>query len=150
SATFVVRQPNSAHSERWALNQAVVNRRFPRVLIGATLALVLAGWLAIVRSDEIDGAANHLVRQQIVWTVIGLSATAAVAMADYRRSGQHAALAYGGITIALLAAYAFPAVNGAHRWVRLGGIGIQPSEFAKLVFIVALARYLMHRDVAAG
>jgi cell division protein FtsW (lipid II flippase) len=111
---------------------------------------MLAGWLAIARSDEIVAAANHLVRQQIVWAVIGLSAMAAIAMADYRRIGQHAALAYGGITIALLAVYAFPAVNGAHRWVRLGGIGIQPSEFAKLVFIVALARYLMHRDVAAG
>src|SRR5262249_39256609 len=65
------------------LDQAVVTRRFPRVLIGASLALVLAGWLAIARSDEIVGAANHLVRQQIVWTVIGLSATAAIAMADY-------------------------------------------------------------------
>src|SRR5262245_1659128 len=111
---------------------------------------MLIGWLVIARSDEIVGAASHLVRQQIVWSVIGLSAMAAIALADYRRFGQHAAAAYCGITIALLAAYAFPAVNGAHRWIRIGGIGIQPSEFAKLVFIIALASYLMHRDVEAG
>src|SRR5215471_15853623 len=103
---------------------------------------MLAGWAALARSDEIVGAANHLLRQQIVWSVTGLSTMFAVAMADYRRLARYAGLAYAGITIALLAAYAFPAVNGAHRWIRIGAIGVQPSEFAKLVFIVALARYL--------
>jgi cell division protein FtsW (lipid II flippase) len=46
----------------------------------------------------------------------------------------------------LAAVYFFPAVNGAHRWLRLGGVSLQPSEFAKVAFILALARYLMYRE----
>jgi rod shape determining protein RodA len=132
------------------MNGAIATHRLPRALIAAALGLMLSGWLAIARSDEIAGVQNHLVGQQIVWSVVGLAAAIAIALVDYRRLSRHAAPAYAGITIALLATYAFPAVNGAHRWIRVGGIGIQPSEFAKLVFIVALARYLVHRDVAAS
>ncbi len=51
------------------------------------------------------------------------------------------------LSLVLLAAvYAFPPVNGAQRWIRWGLLGIQPSEFAKPAFVLALARYLMHRD----
>jgi rod shape determining protein RodA len=129
---------------------AIAGHRLPKALIAAALGLMLSGWLAIARSDEIAGAQHHLVGQQIVWSVVGSAVMIAFALVDYRRLSRHAALAYAGITIALLAVYSLPAVNGAHRWIRIGGIGIQPSEFAKLVFIVALARYLMHRDVAAS
>src|SRR5262245_22855465 len=132
------------------MHGAINKHHLPKPLIAAAFGLMLSGWLAIARSDEIAGAQNNLVGQQIVWSVVGLAAMVAVALVDYRRLSRHAALAYAGITIALLAAYAFPAVNGAHRWIRIGGIGIQPSEFAKLVFIVALARYLIHRDAAAS
>jgi len=143
---FVFQRPTFAVSP--AMNGAIATHRVPKALIAVALGLMLSGWLAIARSDEIAGVQNRLVGQQIVWSVFGLGAMIAVALFDYRRLSQHAAPAYAGITIALLATYAFPAVNGAHRWIRIGGIGIQPSEFAKLVFIVALARYLMHRDVA--
>jgi cell division protein FtsW (lipid II flippase) len=46
----------------------------------------------------------------------------------------------------LVAVYFFPAINHAHRWIRLGPIGLQPSELAKAIYVLALARYLMHRD----
>lgn len=35
-----------------------------------------------------------------------------------------------------------PAVNGAHRWFSIGGINIQPSESAKLLTILMVARYI--------
>jgi cell division protein FtsW (lipid II flippase) len=38
-----------------------------------------------------------------------------------------------------------PARNGAHRWVPLGIVDVQPSELAKLAYIMALAHYLMYR-----
>ena len=46
----------------------------------------------------------------------------------------------------LVAVYWFPPVNGAQRWIRFGPVGLQPSEFAKLAFVLGLARYLMYRD----
>jgi len=129
---------------------AIAKHRLPKSLIAAVFGLMLGGWLAIARRDEIAGAQNHLLGQQIVWSIVGMATMVTVALVDHRRLSRHATLAYAGIIIALLTAYAFPAVNGAHRWIRIGGIGIQPSEFAKLVFIIALARFLMHRDVAAS
>ncbi len=51
------------------------------------------------------------------------------------------------MAIVLLAAvYFFPPINRAHRWIRLGPIGLQPSELAKVAFVLALARYLMYRE----
>ncbi len=46
------------------------------------------------------------------------------------------------VLLLLAAVYWFPAVNGAKRWIRLGPVGFQPSELAKVVFVLALARYL--------
>ena len=46
----------------------------------------------------------------------------------------------------LVAVYFFPPVNNARRWIRFGPIGMQPSEFAKIAYILALARYLMYRE----
>ncbi|KPU82038.1 cell division protein FtsW [Psychromonas sp. PRT-SC03] len=37
-------------------------------------------------------------------------------------------------------------VNGAHRWLRIGMINIQPSEFAKIAIIIFLASYLVRRQ----
>jgi len=48
--------------------------------------------------------------------------------------------------VLLVAVYFFPAIHGAHRWVRVGRVGLQPSEFAKIAYVLAVAKYLMHRQ----
>lgn len=48
--------------------------------------------------------------------------------------------------VLLVVVYRCPAVNGTHRWIRVGPIGFQPSDLAKLTFVLALARYLMYRE----
>jgi rod shape determining protein RodA len=39
-----------------------------------------------------------------------------------------------------------PVLNGARHWIKIGSFSLQPSELAKIAFILALARYLRHRD----
>ena len=73
-----------------------------------------------------------------------------IARVNYRALGRNSAIGLAIVILALVAVYALPTVNGAHRWIRVGGIGIQPSEFAKLIFIVALSQYLSRPDAAAG
>jgi rod shape determining protein RodA len=133
-----------------SMDAPLLARRFPWAIPAVAVALSLFGLAAIERSEQFTDGSTRLVRQQIVWGVLGLVAMSATAASDYRRLGRHVFSAYGVGVAALVAVYLFPAVNGAHRWLRFGGLGLQPSEFVKVIFILSLSRLLMHRNVSAG
>ncbi len=42
----------------------------------------------------------------------------------------------------LLSVFAFPKINGVHRWIRLGSFTLQPSEFAKIILLLFLSIYV--------
>ena len=42
-------------------------------------------------------------------------------------------------TVLLLRCFAMHGMNGAHRWIRLAGVTLQPSELAKPVIVLFLA-----------
>lgn len=66
----------------------------------------------------------------------------------YRR---YAYLAYGIALALLVAVYLFGSVSmGARRWLDLGFMRIQPSEFMKVTLVLALARYYHDRAVVVG
>lgn len=84
--------------------------------------------------------------RQIIWYGIGIIAATAVCVVDYRSLARFAMLAYWG-SITLLVAVLIPGIGvthgwGARRWIDFGPFQCQPSEFAKLTFIVALAHFL--------
>ncbi|MEA2173553.1 MAG: cell division protein FtsW, partial [Blastocatellia bacterium] len=61
---------------------------------------------------------------------------------------RHRRLVYGLLAVtacALLAVFAFPRINGAHRWIKLAGFSVQPSEAAKLAMTIFLAYFLEKR-----
>jgi cell division protein FtsW (lipid II flippase) len=85
-------------------------------------------------------------RHQLIWAAVALAAMVAATVPNYRVMCRWS-YALLGLAIGLLVAvYFFPAVHGVHRWIRIGPLGMQPSEFAKPAFVVALARYLMYRE----
>ncbi|MFD0677621.1 MULTISPECIES: FtsW/RodA/SpoVE family cell cycle protein [unclassified Paenibacillus] len=54
---------------------------------------------------------------------------------------------YGlGILLLLLVSFKGMQINGAQRWLSLGGMVFQPSEIMKLFLIMALAKWLKNRD----
>jgi cell division protein FtsW (lipid II flippase) len=89
------------------------------------------------------GETGRFFRQQVVWTTLAAMAAGIVAIPNYRSLYRWSYPLLGGAILCLVAVYFFPPVNGARRWIRLGAIGFQPSEFAKLAFILGIARYLM-------
>jgi cell division protein FtsW (lipid II flippase) len=120
-------------------------RRLPwSILILANLLLAL-GWVGIARCEELTGGGPYL-RLQMVWSALALAAMLAATLPSYRLLCR---FSYGVFALALallVLVYLFPPVNGARRWIRLGPLGLQPSEFAKVAYVLALARYLMYRD----
>jgi rod shape determining protein RodA len=77
--------------------------------------------------------------------VIGVLVMVALALIDYRRLEEISTLLYVGILLALVAVLATPERQGAQRWFPLGPLQLQPSEFATLVLIIAIATYCSRR-----
>lgn len=93
---------------------------------------------------------------QLLWTAIGvvLFVAVLVVVRDHRMLQRYTytAGAAGLVLLAIpaLLPSAFSEVNGAKIWIRIGGLSIQPGEFAKLALMVFFAGYLVSkRDVLA-
>jgi rod shape determining protein RodA len=109
------------------------------------LAMVLL--LCTVSVLEIYSATLHtryagFHTKQIFWVAGGLAAMFLFSRIDYHRLLDWAPWAYGACLLALAAVLAVGrTVLGAKRWIRVGPMHFQPSEWVKLVLILAVARY---------
>jgi len=127
-------------------------RSFDRVIFSVVVFLAAAGLLMIysasaVISQRQFGHPYHYLMRQGVALSLGLAGMVLLMRIDYRRL-QHPWVARGlfAVTIVLLfAALASPTMNNTHRWVRLAGISIQPSELAKLALLIFLADLVARR-----
>ncbi|HVW37700.1 MAG TPA: FtsW/RodA/SpoVE family cell cycle protein [Pirellulales bacterium] len=120
--------------------------RIPWSLPAIASSLILLGCLGIARSEELAGGDGRYARQQAVWAVLGLAAMLLATAPSYRLLCRWSYAIFSGAIALLVLVYFFSAVHGTHRWIRLAGVSLQPSEFAKVAFVLALARYLMYRD----
>lgn len=111
----------------------------------AALALLAIGLAAIYRAEELAGGTGRTLRRQLVWGILSIAAMLAVTTVSYVRMRRWSYWLFAASLPLLASVYLFSPVNGAHRWIRIGSVSLQPSEFAKLAFILALGRYLMYR-----
>jgi cell division protein FtsW len=126
-------------------------------LFAATAGLALFGIVMVysasaVMALEENGNQYHYVIKQGVWTAIGFGAMLLMMQFDYQRLRDRR-IVYGllGVTVLLLlAVFAFPRINGAHRWIRLAGFSLQPSELSKLTLAIFLAYFLEKRAGEEG
>jgi cell division protein FtsW (lipid II flippase) len=128
------------------VQRSVWLQRLPWSIVAAVLGLVLLGWLGIARSEQLSGTSRHYLERQLIWSLVSLAAMFLVAAPSYRILTRYSYVALALSLVLLAAVYWFPPVNGAQRWLRFGPVGFQPSELAKLAFVLALARYLMYRE----
>jgi rod shape determining protein RodA len=109
------------------------------------LAMVLL--LCTVSVLEIYSATLHTKyvgfhTKQVLYIVAGLAAMFLVAKIDYHKLVDYAPWAYGASLVALVAVKVFGhKVLGARRWINIGHMQFQPSEWIKLILILAVARY---------
>lgn len=121
-------------------------QRIPWLLVTITLALLGLGWVAMARCEELSAVPVHYLRQHIVWSLLAVGVMFAVAWPSYRVLCRWSYAAFLASLALLVIVYWCAPINGARRWIRLGPMGVQPSELAKVAFVLALARYLMYRE----
>ena len=124
--------------------------RIDKLQLCAVTGLMLLG-VAFVYSATMgrqsDNASlfSQLWFRQIIWYAIGIAAAAAACFVDYHTLARWWVVGYWG-SILLLVAVLIPHVGsargGAMRWIDLGPFQLQPSEVAKLAFILAMSSYL--------
>jgi rod shape determining protein RodA len=120
--------------------------RFDVVLLGASVLLALTGVVMIYSATRgklsLAGEDPHYyLKRQAAYVVIGVVVMVALALFDYRRLEQVSTILYVGTLFALLAVLSpigSPALGSA-RWFSFGPLQLQPSEFATLVLVVAIA-----------
>ena len=126
-----------------------------RVLFSATLLLVCASIVmvysasAVVALERFDQPYFFLIKQAL-WAVLGLAVLAIAMRIDYRtyRNDPFVWGAIAFVVLMLVGVMFSTPVNGTRRWFNLGGLGIQPSELAKIAAILFTALILerrMHR-----
>ncbi len=120
-------------------------RPIPWSLLLCVAGLLAMGISGIARGDELNGDTSFC-RKQLVWLAIVLPTGTLCTLFNYRvlaRSGLGMLL---GCIVLLLAVYLCPSINGSRRWIPLGFFNFQPSEPAKLAFILALAGHLRFQE----
>jgi len=86
-------------------------------------------------------------KKQGLFVVLGVIVMLGVALFDYRRLEPIANLLYGLIILSLLAVFVIgSSAQGAARWFSLGPLQLQPSEFAVIALILAVASYCDRRS----
>lgn len=119
-------------------------RRFAWSIVLPAVALTVMGIWAIA------SAKPEYAKKQFLWLLLSLAGFVAVTVPHYRRVARWAYPFFGLCFVLLFIAMAMPARGGAHRWIDIGPMRLQPSELTKLGFIAALARYLCFRENYRG
>jgi cell division protein FtsW (lipid II flippase) len=126
----------------------------PCVALLNGLGLVMIHRLDLARQERALASGDtpvELVSRQIAWTAIGLALFVAVmwVVRDHRTIARYGYTAgFGGLVLLALPGLlpsSISEINGAKLWIRIGGVGIQPGEFAKILLIVFFAAFLVQK-----
>ena len=138
--------------ERDSLQLLAVVRSFDWILVIGLAALLVVGLWGIggVTSHDVAGP-HYYLNRQILYAAIGGLTLVGAALIDpdlYRRYWRYI---FGG-TVGLIAVVYLvgEAAHGSKRWISLGFFTFQPSEFGKLLVVLALAGLLADRQSAIG
>jgi cell division protein FtsW len=121
------------------------------VLFFTVLSMVCFGLVMVystsmvAHGDGQQGSEKWLFAKQFAWAIVSLLALFYATKQDYRKWNHPmwAFLCLGVVVLLLVAVYVVD--SKSHRWLRLGGFSLQPSEFAKPALALFLAFFLSRR-----
>jgi cell division protein FtsW len=116
-----------------------------RLLLAGLGALMVAGLVFLMGggppvAERLGLPTFHFVNRQVVYLIPAIALLLAMSFLSLRHVRRAALGLYLlGISLCIAAIFVGPEIKGAHRWVMLGGFGLQPSEFVKPAFVVLTA-----------
>jgi cell division protein FtsW len=122
-------------------------------LFGATIGMVTFGVVILYSASSVMaglkfGAPWHFVLRQAIWVLPSLALMMFLKRTHYRNY-QNPTVAFAAIGLALMLLGAVFFVDGSqHRWLRMGLVGLQPSELAKPALVLFLAFFVTWRAPA--
>jgi cell division protein FtsW len=129
--------------------------KIDRVLFTATLLLICVSVVMVYSASAVVALERFqqpylFLTKQALWSVLGLVVLVVAMRVDYRTYRNEAFIwCLLGLVVLMLVGVLFSApINGTRRWFAVGGLGIQPSELAKVACVFFTALMLerrMHR-----
>ena len=122
-----------------------------RPLLLATAAILVIGtllvWSATAHNTALNGGdSTAFVEKHVINIVIGLVLAVLVAVTDHRWVRILTPLVYVGSVIGLLLVLVMGStINGSRSWLFIGGMSLQPAEFAKLAVVSGMALVVAER-----
>ena len=124
-------------------------RRIDFVLLLASLAIIIYSLVIISSATHVNTPSEErfwYVQRQGIFAMVNIAIAVFIMNFDYRGLQQYGKSLYIFNLVMLLAVMLFGhAALGAQRWIQIGFISIQPSEFSKLIMIICLAAVLESR-----
>lgn len=120
-------------------------RKYDYTLLTVVMLLVVIGLVLLYSTSSYNGQVKfhdpyHYLKKQGFATVLGLAGMFAVAGIDYHRWVPLANLGYlTAVLLSVAVIFVGDEYNGSKRWLSLGPVSFQPSEFAKVAVIFFLA-----------
>lgn len=124
-----------------------ISRKFDYPLLICVAGLLLFGLImvydaAVVQAFKDYGDKYYYIKQQLVWMGLGIITLISFSFFNYQFLRKLALPMFAGSLILLLAVF-IPGLGfsagGAHRWLNLGPVNIQPAEIIKLTSIIFFA-----------
>jgi rod shape determining protein RodA len=133
---------------REATDVASIVRRLDWVLIGSVAALVAYGLWAIadITRHDVTANAHYYVTRQAVYAAIGVLCLVAAVLVDPEVYRTRWRVIFGGTCFLIAIVLLTGPIRGSKRWLDLGFFRFQPSEFGKVLFVLALAGFLAERS----
>jgi rod shape determining protein RodA len=125
---------------------------FDLILLTATVLVSIIGVVMVYTATRGSLLAagddpKTFLKKQGLFVVLGFITMVVVALIDYRRLEPIANVLYWLIVLALLGVFVVgSSAQGAARWFSIGPLQLQPSEFAVLALILAVATYCARRE----
>lgn len=117
------------------------------ILFSTIMLLVAVGVIMVYSASSYSAFFNPAIKDSMFFlkkqgavALVGIGAMFFTIRMDYHKIKKYTKIIMIGAIILLTAVFAFPPVNGARRWINLGPVSLQPSEIAKYIVVLYMAK----------